>query len=253
MCAMCTFRQGDLITFPIPADAHKRGGVCSNCPANTLAAPGSVLIADCQCDLGYFFSVNQCLICPTNTYKSTVSNVGGCLSCGTEIESSSGSTSITKCVRPVSIGEYEEEVYIYNTVLGLVYMQTRVETAWEQPKAMDQDQTPLCVLLSNGTSLDCGSGVYKNLFVSTPIVFGTQDNTLSHIEIVGTGSTNTNPKFLSFHSVPNVVNRLHVTVTPTWNNSFVVNGADRNDFKQRVKHISLFTRPGFFLFSPPPP
>ena len=249
MCPMGTFRQGDLIAFPLPADAYKRGGVCSNCPANTLAAPGSVLIADCQCDRGYFFSTNKCLICPTNTYRSTVSNVGGCLSCGTGVESRSGSTSITKCVRPISIGEYEEAVYIYNTVLGLTYMQTRVETTWENPKAIDQDQTPLCVLLSNGTSLDCGSGVYKNLFASTPIVFGTQDNALSHIEIAGTGSTNTNPKFLSFHSVPNVVNRLHVTVTPTWNNSFVVNGADRNDFKQRIKHISLFTRPGASLFS----
>jgi len=115
---------------------------------------------------------------------------------------------------------------------------------------MDQDQTMLCVFVSGvppGVSLDCGRGVYQNVFAQSPILFSTQANTLRSINI----NSNTNNRILSFHGPPSAANRLLVVVTPAQGVDFFVDGVDRAEYKARIKHMSLFPRPGYMGPSPP--
>jgi len=254
-CAMNTFRLPDILQFPNETDAFKRGGVCTNCPANTAAGLLSTKVEDCLCARGYSFVSNTCVICPANTFKDTISNIDLCKSCGLGFESRSGSTDISKCVKPVSMGQYETAIPVYTTVLGLIYLQTAVETRWLTPVPFHQDQTMLCILTSNGVSMDCGRGVYTNVFAATPIVFGNTSNALKSIELVTTASRTlgtTRASILSFHSQSvGVVDRVHVVLTPKFGTQFLVEGVDRYDLTDRVKQVSLFPRPGYMGPAPP--
>jgi len=255
LCDVNTFRLSDILRFPNTTDAFKRGGVCTNCPANTASGLMSTKVQDCVCTRGYSFVANACVLCPANTYKDTLSNVDLCASCGIGFESRSGSTDISKCVKPISMGQYDTAVPVYTRVLGLIYLERPVETHWLTPLPFYQDQTMLCVLMAGGVSIDCGRGVYTNVFASTPIKFANVSNTVQAIELVKSavlipGSARAN--ILSFHSLADgAVDRVQVVLTPRFGTQFVVKGVDRYDLTERVKQVSLFPRPGYMGPAPP--
>ena len=251
MCHINTYRLADSLQHA-EAKAYLRGGVCTHCPPNSVAGYLRSTLADCLCVKGYYKTSaavdSKCMICPPNTYKDTNSNDLGCTPCGDGFESRSGSIGLEKCVLPLSIGELERLVHVYTPILGLVYFHTAVQPGWSVPRAVDQDQTMLCVLASTaGVSLDCGSGIYWNVYAASPVNFGTQPNRLRSINM----NTTTNAQILSFHGPLDATNRLHVVVTPAIGVDFFVDNIDRVDYKERVKHISLFPRPGYMGPSPP--
>jgi len=256
LCDMNTYRKGDALTFPNPEDAYKRGGKCTSCPANTAAGLQSTKIEDCVSARGYNKVGNQaCRICPANTYKSTISSTDPCVSCGAGYGSRSGSTDISKCVLPISIGQYETALPVYTAVLGLIYLRTPVESAWSAPPPIEQDQTKLCIVLEGGLSMDCGSGVYLNIYAQTPVLFGLIPNVLRAIEVGHqapvSSAVSTNAQITSFHAVSDVTNRLHMILTPSWDTPCFVNDVDCSDYKESVKQFSLFPRPGYTGPSPP--
>jgi len=255
MCTMNTFRLADMVRYPNAIDAFRRGGLCTICPANTVAGLMSTKVQDCVCTLGYSFVSNNCVMCPANTYKDTLSNLDQCTPCGIGFESRSGSTDITKCTKPISMGQYETAVPVYTLVLGLIYLETAVETQWTAPVPFFQDQTMLCVLVSGGVSIDCGRGMYVDVFAATPIVFGNLSNTLQTIELVTTAELtpqSARSNILSFHSqADGVVDRVHVVLTPRFGTQFLVQNVDRYDLTGKVKQISLFPRPGYMGPAPP--
>ena len=254
MCPINTYRRADVAVYPNTAEAYKRGGLCTHCPPNAVTGYLRSTLIDCLCAKGYYKATQQttsidCVICPPNTYKDTNSNVlGGCTPCPNGLQSRSGSIDLGKCVRPISIGELDNLVHIYTTILGLVYFQTSVQPGWSAPRAIDQDQTMLCVLVTAaGVSLDCGSGVYHNVYAVSPVTFGTQPNRLRSISMNST----TSAQILSFHGPLDATSRLRIVLTPAIGVDFFVNNIDRVDYKGRVKHISLFPRPGYMGPSPP--
>jgi len=248
LCPIDTYRAADLVRFPSASEAHLRGGKCLQCPPNSVAGYMHTTVSACLCIRSYFFhnavsnsstSMIKCVACPVNTYKDTISNTATCLPCSDGLESREGSTDETKCLVPLSIGETDRGVLVYTTILGLLYHQIPVQPAWKHPRAIDQDQTMLCVLVSGvpaGVSLDCGRGVYHNVFAQSPILFSTQANTLRSINI----NSATNDRILSFHGPPSAANRLLVVVTPAQGVDFFVDGVDRAEYKARIKHMSLF-------------
>jgi len=142
------------------------------------------------------------------------------------------------------MGQYETAIPVYTTVLGLIYLQTPVETEWLTPLPFHQDQTMLCVLKAGGVSIDCGHGIYVNVFADTPIVFANVSNTLQAIELVKNailtpGSARAN--ILSFHSqAAGAVDRVQVVLTPRFGTEFRVQNVDRYDLTEKVKQVSLF-------------
>jgi len=142
ICNINTYRLSDAMQYPASDDAYLRGGTCTQCPLNAVAELLSSTIEDCLCVKGYYKSGSgDCAICPPNTYKDLNSNEQQCVPCGPGFESRSGSIDFTKCTQPISIGELENPMPIYTTVLGLLYYQMPVEPGWSEPRAIDQDQT----------------------------------------------------------------------------------------------------------------
>jgi len=255
MCHINTFRRSDVQQHPGDGQAHLRGGVCTHCPPNTVAGFLSSTVEDCLCIKGYQSNATQvCEMCPPNTYKDTNSNLQACIPCGTDLESRSGSINSANCVLRISVGELEAAVHIYSTVLGLLYYSTPVEPAWKMPRAIDQDQTMLCVLYAGpgaqpGVSLDCGSagGVFHDLYAQNPVIFGQEPNVLHSTAM----DANSNQGILTFHGPAASTSRLHIVTTPALGVDFLVANVDRTDYKQRVKHISLYPRPAYMGPSPP--
>jgi len=263
LCPVDTFRMADLVRFPDDSDAHLRGGECLRCPPNSVVGYMQTTIDSCLCIRGFYFdnkhnttvientsSADVCIMCPANTYKDRTSNSERCTSCADGLESRAGSVDESKCMIPVSVGEPDRTVLVYTSVLGLLYYQFPVQPAWKFPRAVDQDQTMLCVLVSGiplGVSLDCGSGVYRDVFSENPVAFSTQTNTLRSIKL----NSNTNPRMLSFHGPPEAANRWLLVVTPAHGVDFVIDGTDRVDYKAKVKQMSLFPRPGYMGPAPP--
>jgi len=256
-CGSHLYRPGDKQLFPDGTDVYKRGGLCKTCPPNSVVSVTNLLlldsstIKDCLCMKGYF-SVDGdiCEMCPENTYKNVISDsITMCRSCKSGMVSRRGSTDAKYCKLSSDINMIGSDVSIYHTVLGLLYYATPVEPITTKTPAMQQDQTMLCTIIENGNSIDCGSesNTYHDIFVNTPIVFGKQEDELSIILLDSKSHTN----LLSFHSIPDIKERLGLVVTPSWETGFFDDNQDRFGKKNRVKQISLFPRPGYMGPSPP--
>ena len=249
MCHINTYRRSDVEQHPGNEQAHLRGGVCTHCPPLTVAGFLSSTVQDCLCIKGYYANASYgCAMCPANTYKDTNSNLHMCTACGEGLESRSGSIHVASCVWRISAGELAAAVHIYTTVLGLLYYSMPVEAAWHSPRAVDQDQSMMCVA-QGGTTLDCGiaGGVHRDIYAQSPIVFGQQPNALHSIPM----DASTNQGILTFHGPAASTSRLHIVTTPALGVDFLVANVDRVDYKQRVKHISLYPRPAYMGPSPP--
>ena len=253
MCHINTYRMSDVEQYPEKTQAYLRGGTCTHCPVNTVAGYLRSTVADCLCVKGFYHTANDgCVMCPANFFKDTNSNEDACTPCEEGYESRSGSNSRAKCTLPISVGEQETRVYIYTTVLGLLHYFEPVEPEWHTPHAIDQDQTMRCVIETQvgtqaGMSLDCGGRVSRDIYAKSPVVFGTQPDVLHSISM----NSSTNDALLAFHGPVAATSRLNVVVTPALGVSFVVDNVDRNDYKSRVNHISLFPRPAYMGPSPP--
>jgi hypothetical protein len=67
---------GDRRCIQCPADSFCKLDSTTACPANSKSALGSVLLADCKCDDGYYYDSGLCPECPTGSYcKGNIKSV----------------------------------------------------------------------------------------------------------------------------------------------------------------------------------
>jgi len=227
LCDVNTYKYDDLVALSGQDDAHKRGGVCSECPASSVAPQGSLSVRDCECTRGFFHNHDAaCVMCPPSTYKATFSNTDTCVACPSGSTSRSGSTELRHCIQTPDLNKQT----LYQNILGLVYYRQPVVPQWKEFPAFLQDQQRLCVLVDGLTSLDCG---YEHIPVSPGT--GTDAPRLSF----------QNParpqELMAYYQAPNMGRPQFLQ----YDNDVAVNrGSD-------IPSISLLVRPGYMGPSPP--
>ena len=179
LCPENTFKNSDDHEYLQKNAIYKRGGVCHECPANSVSAIGSTSSDECLCNKGYFMDSDKvCEPCGIGTFKDTFSNTDKCTKCNTNYKSRTSSTEYSDCIDSSLSGTHQ----LYKKNLGTIYQKTNVEPNWISTPPNTQNDDRLCVFTADGKTLDCGGGELYTGDMTAP--FYTNDNKHDKISLL---------------------------------------------------------------------
>lgn len=219
---------------------------------------GALWGSPCECDKGYYSWAEkrddassptryQCEKCPANTYKALVGDtIALCLACPAGTVSRAGSASQGDCVVPTAqtLGEYEREDHVYDSLLGLVSHTVRVQSAWTDPRPQYQDNSRRCSLAVGGLGLDCPDLSHASVYARA-VTPSTLDNQVK-ITALGVGDDPALPGLLMHVGDPAYPQRYRVAMQPGAGNLLMYDTwYDRVDLKETAKYVSLSLRKSY--------